>query len=802
MAAGWLMAAPPSDRAPHSFFVWPFFVGLFLLVSAFFIQYTYRFPYHNRDRFPYFSSNTDKLSHRAIRDIIAGALIVLGSLLTLPLLAQSYDPIKLWSPDGRPFLAQLTIALTYLVTVLVWAGQLRKDARDARRGRILDWLTIPALFSIGLGVCSGYVLRSEALINSLWGPAAIAAYLAYFLLAAVVGTRKTPTESSLRTLLLKSPFSVFNCLVLATGSALFFATLFQPTLSQVNLTLAIRLVVGAVPLSAFIAVVEACRITAFEFENRNSSKGSICTFSYYKSTTLAIAACILILPIMILTLDQYHFLFYILVGALVLSFYFFWLMMGINNRFRGAKCWALIKLSLGFGILAVIFSDSWTQWPISIGGWLTQPWLSSLLSYPTLSIYALALFYLAGSLMRDYDRYKMASLNSGQRPDTPRAARRRILRRMSDDPRNAGRILGILSFAPFLVLFLIDFGAGCTVPPEYECLPGANPLVRAAEMLYLLICCVCLLFNYSQGTLDFRIDTDFKIALSNPSPEPPTTDGGEDSTQFMGLLRLLRLPTGLFVLMIVAISYGVTGSGWTTGLILGMPFALAAMLGFALNDISDCHKDAVSKPRRPIPSGQVSLGAARTAALVVGVLAFGWATWVPLTGWHRSFYFVAFVGVILYNGVVRYAALAKTPIAALLSVSPLAFCLLTLEPGPLPAVVSGLAFLYITGRELRMDALDVDGDLQGRTRTFPILFGVSATTRVAFALIVGSMSVLSLLVLKFEFGPVALVLISLLWLGQLLCEVLWGSGMPTRRRTSIRLQWIPMLAGSFAVLMA
>jgi geranylgeranylglycerol-phosphate geranylgeranyltransferase len=78
-----------------------------------------------------------------------------------------------------------------------------------------------------------------------------------------------------------------------------------------------------------------------------------------------------------------------------------------------------------------------------------------------------------------------------------------------------------------------------------------------------------------------------------------------------GLIALLRLPYwlmtgGLALLTAFAIDKGMS-FGLTTALLIFFSMACITSAGFAINDYFDKESDAIIKPRRPIPSGSLSL---------------------------------------------------------------------------------------------------------------------------------------------------------------------------------------------------
>lgn len=725
-------------------------LSLFLLSGPIYIAYAYRFPYGAKSSI----------------DNVAG--ILLGALAVASAIAVGRDEIFSTQPH-------FWIAAFYSTAAVWWSYLYLRGDREGVDPLIREWVTVPALFSIGLGFTTGYVLGNPVLAGSMWSIAPIAAYTLYFLLA-------SPRLSHRRYIALNVGF-----LIAVAGFAVAGGLLVP------QIALASRVLLVSTVLAAFIATFEAWRVTAFRLARNSHGADRVGAHPFYKSTTWAMALCVLILPLMILLLEYFHMLFYVLVVLLVLGFYGFWLIRGLGRRFGSHQTWSILKTVAGFGTLAVIVADGVTRF--GFGGWLIEQRFSELFAYPSLSLYVLALFYLCGSIMKDYLRYKEQSLPQLGDILSTQSLFRRIWSAMLDDPRNAGRLLGIASFIPFLLLFMADFASGCSSANTCSLSSDSLGRLRAAEVIYLLVCVFCVVFDYLERMFDPRTKQDFALRL----PESPDGDSYAIRTA-IGLAKLVRLPTSLFVLAIVCLSFGLTGNGWARGALLGAPFAVAAMLGFAVNDVWDYRKDAVSKPARAIPGRYVSLGLAKVVVAILFAVGLIWSSAVSVPPGPRALYFVALLGVIAYNYVVKYAAVAKSLMSALLSVSPIAFSLLYLNVTTLSAIMAALAVAYITGREVRMDLLDLQGDLVDHIRTLPMVIGSQKATAVSTLLINGSIAILCVAAVLLMPGASAWIMVLIVVSGQILCEVTWRAGSRSSRRVSIKLQWLPMLAGSLFVL--
>jgi 4-hydroxybenzoate polyprenyltransferase len=111
-------------------------------------------------------------------------------------------------------------------------------------------------------------------------------------------------------------------------------------------------------------------------------------------------------------------------------------------------------------------------------------------------------------------------------------------------------------------------------------------------------------------------------------PAPPRRTG-----TLVAWLQLMRLPNLFTAMADVAMGFLLAhprvdwGDSWTLGLLLAASSCLYTA-GMVLNDVFDFPLDCRERPERPLPSGRISLGAARrlgwgllAAGLILGLLA-------------------------------------------------------------------------------------------------------------------------------------------------------------------------------------
>jgi 4-hydroxybenzoate polyprenyltransferase len=176
---------------------------------------------------------------------------------------------------------------------------------------------------------------------------------------------------------------------------------------------------------------------------------------------------------------------------------------------------------------------------------------------------------------------------------------------------------------------------------------------------------------------------------------------------------------------------------WSTGLIVYplVGLTMAAVLNAAsnaLNQIYDLEIDRVNKPKRPLPSGRLTLDSAWTFTLITYVIALILAWFVQPGGRHECFWIVAIALVItvLYSvppfrtkrlGIWANVTIA-IPRGVLLKVAGWSAVktVLAVEPW----FIGGIFGLFLLGASTTKDFADMEGDARGGCRTLPIIYGV------------------------------------------------------------------------------
>jgi 4-hydroxybenzoate polyprenyltransferase len=152
----------------------------------------------------------------------------------------------------------------------------------------------------------------------------------------------------------------------------------------------------------------------------------------------------------------------------------------------------------------------------------------------------------------------------------------------------------------------------------------------------------------------------------------------------------------------------------------------------ALNQIYDLEIDRINKPRRPLPSGRLSLPEAWVFTFATYAVALSLAWLVAPDGRHECFWIVVIATLItiLYSvppfrtkrlGIWANVTIA-IPRGVLLKVA--GWSAVKTVVGVEPWFIGAIFGLFLLGASTTKDFADMEGDARGGCRTLPIIYGV------------------------------------------------------------------------------
>ncbi len=209
-----------------------------------------------------------------------------------------------------------------------------------------------------------------------------------------------------------------------------------------------------------------------------------------------------------------------------------------------------------------------------------------------------------------------------------------------------------------------------------------------------------------------------------------------------GLIALLRLPYWLMtggLSLLTALALTKASLSIETALLTFFSMALITSGGFAINDYYDRESDAVIKPKRPIPSGALTLRQVVIVSAVLFTLGLALAVWAnPL-----SFMILAIDSVllVLYSALVkRKSGFAANILVGLLTGTAFLYgATVTLGPNAFSPLslnfykslsLYPIAFGTIGGNVLR-DILSSEGDAKVGYPTLPQTSGIKNAVSAA-----------------------------------------------------------------------
>jgi len=235
-----------------------------------------------------------------------------------------------------------------------------------------------------------------------------------------------------------------------------------------------------------------------------------------------------------------------------------------------------------------------------------------------------------------------------------------------------------------------------------------------------------------------------------------------------GLIALLRLPYwlmtgGLSLLTAFAITKNPVDLSVQTVLLIFFSMAFITSAGFAINDYFDRESDAVIKPKRPIPSGSLSLKqvvAISSVLFATGLVLAFFINWL-------SFAIIAADSALLlvYSTFVkRKSGFAANVLVGVLTGTAFLYGEATISVPPTISIISfslyPIALGTIGGNVLR-DVLSLDGDSKTGYPTLPQKIGIGDSSKAAagFFFLTGLLAPFPFFVAHFNFYYLAPILV-------------------------------------------
>ncbi len=192
--------------------------------------------------------------------------------------------------------------------------------------------------------------------------------------------------------------------------------------------------------------------------------------------------------------------------------------------------------------------------------------------------------------------------------------------------------------------------------------------------------------------------------------------------QLKGLYKLSRPVSSFSGLLAVVLGGYVAQTGaWDKIALASLATFLISAAANAWNDYLDVEIDRVNQPKRPLPSGMVSLETARTFSIWVSVLSLVVAYFINMPAFLIAVFFV--VVLYIYSWKLKSTVLLGNATVAISAGSSAIFggvAAGNVQPSLILAMIIGTA---VMGREVLKTLADYDGDLLQHCKTVATVWG-------------------------------------------------------------------------------
>jgi geranylgeranylglycerol-phosphate geranylgeranyltransferase len=143
----------------------------------------------------------------------------------------------------------------------------------------------------------------------------------------------------------------------------------------------------------------------------------------------------------------------------------------------------------------------------------------------------------------------------------------------------------------------------------------------------------------------------------------------------------------------------------------------------AINDYYDFNIDKINEPKRPIPSGEVSMKAALALTAILTAIGLGFA--FAISGYCLLFALGAWATMMAYSTIGKRSGLAGNLLVSGCVAAPFLYGSLVAVDFVMGNILlfASMAFLSNNGREVAKGIIDIQGDGAHSIKTLAVLFG-------------------------------------------------------------------------------
>jgi geranylgeranylglycerol-phosphate geranylgeranyltransferase len=200
---------------------------------------------------------------------------------------------------------------------------------------------------------------------------------------------------------------------------------------------------------------------------------------------------------------------------------------------------------------------------------------------------------------------------------------------------------------------------------------------------------------------------------------------------YLALIRPLNCVVMSFAILVGAVLTGLNNLSWLHMLYGGLTSFTLTAAAMAVNDYYDYEIDRINEPKRPIPSGAVSLNASLVVTAVLTAVGFIFAFLVST--YCLIFAVAAWAIMVAYSTFGKRSGLPGNFLVSACVAAPFLYgSLVAANTIPLNVFLfASMAFLSNTGREISKGIVDVEGDKSYNIHTLAVAFGGKRAALVA-----------------------------------------------------------------------
>ncbi len=213
--------------------------------------------------------------------------------------------------------------------------------------------------------------------------------------------------------------------------------------------------------------------------------------------------------------------------------------------------------------------------------------------------------------------------------------------------------------------------------------------------------------------------------------------------QIRGLYKISRPVTTISGALAVVLGGYVAGTGdWFNVALAVLATILVSSSANAWNDYLDVEIDRINQPNRPLPSGQVTLRAAKWFSFTLAILSLVVAAFINLP----SFIIVLGANLLLYIYSLKLKSTVLLGNISVAFISAMSAVFGGVAAGnPRPTIwLFLIIFVAILGREVLKTLADYEGDLSESVRTISTVWGKRAA-RIVFYLLIAATLIMMLM---------------------------------------------------------